>query len=70
VGLICAITIWLLHFWAISATGAALLTMIPFYVGGGLAEQHLLGRLTRSVWIEFVVVGALVLVLALVWGRN
>ena len=70
VGLISAFTIWLLHFWAISATGAALLTMIPFYVGGGLAQQHLLGRLTRKVWIEFGVVGALVLVLALIWGRN
>jgi hypothetical protein len=69
VGLICAEAIWALNYWAISATGAALITMIPFYLGEGLAGQHLLGRLTRRVWIEFGAVGGLVLVLALVWGH-
>jgi hypothetical protein len=69
VGLICAEAIWALNYWAISANGAALITMIPFYVGEGLAEQHLLGRLTRRIWIEFGAVGSLVLLLALVWGR-
>ena len=70
VGLVCAETIWALNYWAIPATGAALLTMIPFYVGEGLAEQHLLGRLTQRIWIEFGVIGGLVLALALVWGRS
>jgi hypothetical protein len=69
VGLICAQTIWALNYWAISPIGAALLTMISFYLGEGLAEQHLLGRLTRRIWLEFGAVGSLVLVLALVWGR-
>jgi hypothetical protein len=70
VGLICAEAIWALNYWAISPTGGALLTMIPFYVGEGLAENHLLGRLTRRIWIEFGAVGSVVLVLALVWGRS
>ena len=70
VGLICAEAIWALNYWAISPTGGALLTMLPFYLGEGLAEHHLLGRLTRRIWIEFGAIGAVVLALALVWGRG
>jgi len=66
VGLICAEAIWALNYLAISTIGGALLTMLPFYIGEGVAEHHLLGRLTRRIWIEYGAVGALVLVLALV----
>lgn len=68
VGLICAEAIWALNYWDLSGTRAALLTLIPFYLGEGLAGQHLLGRLTRRVWFEFGAVGALVVVLALAGG--
>jgi hypothetical protein len=69
VGLICAEVIWALNYMALPAIGAALLTIIPFYLSEGLAEHHLLGRLTQRVWIEYGVVGSLLLVMALVWGR-
>jgi hypothetical protein len=31
----------------------------------GVAQQHLAGRLTRRVWIEFAIVGGLGLLIAL-----
>jgi len=57
VGLICAEVIWALSYWRLTATGAGLLALVPFYLSIGLAGQHLLGQLTRRVWIEFAVVG-------------
>jgi hypothetical protein len=69
VGLVCAEAIWALNYWKISANGAALLTLLPFYTCVGVVEQHLQGRLTRRIWIEFAVVGSLVLAIALLWGR-
>ena len=70
VGLICAEAIWAINYWNISANGAALLTLLPFYTSVGLVEQHLLGRLSRRVWIEFGVVGSIVWVMAWVWGKS
>ena len=57
VGLICAEAIWALSYWRVASGSAALLLMVPFYVSLGLAQQHLTGRLTRRVWVEFAVVG-------------
>jgi hypothetical protein len=57
VGLICAETIWAITYWRLSSSGAALLVTLPFYLSVGLAQQHLAGRLTRRVWLEYGLVG-------------
>lgn len=69
VGLICSETLWALNYWNISASGSALLTLLPFYVSVGLVGQHLSGHLTRRIWIEFGIVGSAMLVISLIWGR-
>lgn len=66
VGLLVAETIWALTYWRVPAGGAALLALVPFYVGTGVAQQHLAGRLNRRLWVEYLVVGAVGLVIALV----
>jgi hypothetical protein len=73
VGLICAETFWALTYWRLTPSAAALLVMLPFYVSLGLTQQHLAGTLTRRVWLEYGVVSAAGLVVALgyglVWSR-
>lgn len=73
VGLIAAESIWAFNYWRITASSAALLTMVPFYTSFGLFQQQLAGRLTRRVWVEYAVVGAIGLTIALlyawVWSR-
>ena len=64
-GLVCAEVIWALNYWRVPSSSAALMATIPFYISVGLAQQHLAGRLTRRVWIEFAVVGGLGLLIAL-----
>ncbi len=64
-GLICAEVIWALNYWRVPSSSAALMATIPFYISVGVAQQHLAGRLTRRVWIEFAVVGGLGLLVAL-----
>jgi hypothetical protein len=65
-GLISAETIWALNYWRVPAASAALLALLPFYLAVGVAQQHLTGRLTRRLWLEYLIVGALGLVIALV----
>jgi hypothetical protein len=65
IGLICAETIWAVSYWRANSVGAALLVMLPFYLGVGLARQHLINPLTRRTWIEYAVVGGLALLIAL-----
>lgn len=65
VGVVCAPMIWALGYWRITPVGAALLVMVPFYVNVGVANQHFAGKLTRAVWVEYAVVGAVGLALAL-----
>ncbi len=67
-GLVCAETIWALNYWRVSASGAGLMVMVPFYLSVGLAQQHLAGRLTRRVRVEFAVVGGLGLAIALLYA--
>lgn len=68
VGLICAEVIWALNYWRLSASTAGLMVMVPFYVSVGLARQHLVGALTRRVWLEFMVVGGVGLLITLAYG--
>ncbi len=66
VGLITAEAVWAVSYWRVSASSAALLALVPFYLSVGVAQQQLAGRLTRRIWVEYAVVGALGLVIALV----
>lgn len=66
-GLVCAEVIWALNYWRVPSSSAALMAMIPFYISVGVSQQHLAGRLTRRVWIEFAVVGGLGLLIALAY---
>ena len=65
VGLITAEAVWALNYWRVSASSATLLTLVPFYLSAGIAQQQLAGRLNRRLWIEYAVVGALGLGVAL-----
>jgi hypothetical protein len=73
VGLICAEAFWAVTYWRVTPGAAALLVMVPFYASLGLAQQHLMGRLTRRVWLEYLVVSVIGLTTALlyawVWSR-
>jgi hypothetical protein len=65
VGLITAEAVWAINYWRVPASSAALLALIPFYLSVGVAQQHLAGRLSRRIWIEYAVVGGLGLAIAL-----
>jgi hypothetical protein len=55
---------WALNFWRVSPLTAGLWLLLIFYLYSGLAQQQLLGRLTRRALLEFAavtVVGLLVL---------
>jgi hypothetical protein len=67
-GLICAETIWALNYWRLTPTSAGLMAMVPFYLGVGVAQQHLTGRLARRIWAEYALVGLVSLSLALLFA--
>lgn len=60
-GLCLGETTWALNYWPAGAVGTGLVLLIVFYTCTGLAQQHLVGRLTRRVLIEFGVVAVLAL---------
>ena len=66
IGLISAETMWALGYWRVSAFSAALLALVPFYVTAGLAQQHLANRLTPRLWVEYLIVAAIGLTIALI----
>jgi len=47
---------WALNYWRISGLRGGMLLLLIFYVITGLAQQGLLGRLTRWVLVEFAIV--------------
>jgi len=51
-------SMWSLNYWRIPPLTAGLWLLLIFYVFTGLAQQHLLGRLTRRALIEFAAVAA------------
>jgi hypothetical protein len=56
VALIMGEATWALNYWSIGTlTGGALL-LLTFYLAAGLAQQHLLGQLTRRVLLEFALI--------------
>jgi hypothetical protein len=68
VGLLVAEAIWAINYWRVAPGSAGLLAMVPFYLAVGLAQQHLTGSLTRRIWVEYIVVGALGMVIALAYA--
>lgn len=59
VGLVCGEAMWGLNYWRVTPVGAGVLALVLFYALHGLAQQHLLGQLTRRVVVEFAVIGAI-----------
>ncbi len=59
---------WVLGYWPISTWTAATMLTLGLYVWSGIGYQHLLGRLTRRIVVEFVVIGLLMFILVL-WMR-
>lgn len=68
VGLISAQAVWLVGYWPVLASGAALLSLLPFYLSVGVLQQHLRGHLTGRVWLEYGLVGLVALTLILAFG--
>ncbi|MCU0519632.1 MAG: hypothetical protein MUF84_02915 [Anaerolineae bacterium] len=56
---------WVLGYWPISTWTAATVLTLGLYIWGGVGYQHLLGRLTRQIVVEFTAIGLLMLVLVL-----
>jgi hypothetical protein len=56
VGLVLSQCMWAINFWRVSPLTAGLWLLLIFYLFTGLAQQHLLGRLTRRALLEFGVV--------------
>lgn len=56
---------WALNYWQADSTTAGLAMVLIFYALSGIATQHLFGKLTRRVLIEFgaVVIAAIVLLI-------
>jgi len=57
--------VWVLGYWPISAWTAAVLLTLGLYVGIGVSYQHLLGKLTRHILIEFATLSLIVFILTL-----
>jgi hypothetical protein len=51
--------LWAINFWRVPPATAGLWLLLIFYIFTGLAQQHLLGHLTRRALIEFAAVTAI-----------
>jgi hypothetical protein len=63
IGLAMAQITWALNYWRISVLQAGLLLLLVFYALVGLAQQHLLGGITRRALWEFGATAILILAL-------
>ncbi|HLF27126.1 MAG TPA: hypothetical protein VJG32_12375 [Anaerolineae bacterium] len=61
---------WALNYWRANTATAGLALVLIFYALSGIAAQHLFGKLTRRVLIEFGVVVAVALVLLVTGVRS
>jgi hypothetical protein len=59
VGLVLGEVVWALNHVSLSDLAGGIFLLLVFYAISGLAKQHLRGRLSRHVVIEFVIVSAL-----------
>ena len=60
---------WVLSYWPLSPLTASAMLTAALYLMGGVAYQHLLGRLTRRLMLEFAFFSFLFLLLALIVVR-
>jgi len=58
VALVMGQSTWALNMWRAPPVTAGLWLLLIFYLFTGLAQQHLLGRLSRRALIEFVIIAA------------
>ena len=65
VGMLMGEATWVLNYAALDARAGGGLLLVLFYVMTGLAQQHLWGRLTRRVVIEYLALGLAALVFIL-----
>ena len=61
---------WALNYWKATTTTAGLALALIFYAVSGVATQHLFGKLTRRVLIEFAVVIAAAVLLLILGARG
>jgi hypothetical protein len=59
VALVMGQSMWALNLWRVPPLTAGLWLLLIFYILTGLAQQHLLGRLTRRALVEFAVIVAI-----------
>jgi hypothetical protein len=59
---------WVLGYWPISTWTAATMLTLGLYIWSGIGYQHLLGRLTQRIILEFALIGLLMFMLVL-WIR-
>jgi hypothetical protein len=69
IGLVIGEAMWAFNYWQLAPTGAGLLLLVLFYLIHGLSQQHLTAQLNRRVVIEYVVVGVVGVIIALVLAR-
>jgi hypothetical protein len=62
VAVLMAQSMWALNFWRVPSLTAGLWLLLLFYLYSGLAQQQLLGRLTRRALLEFAAITAIGLV--------
>jgi hypothetical protein len=59
VALVMGQCMWALNLWRVPPLTAGLWLLLVFYLFTGLAQQHLLGRLTRRALVEFTIIAAI-----------
>jgi Protein of unknown function (DUF5656) len=67
VGLIVGECSWAMNYWQTSEWSGGMLLLLIFYMMTGIASQHLQGRLSRPVLIEFVVVAIMGIAVLLIF---
>jgi hypothetical protein len=67
VGMIVGECSWAMNYWQISEWSGGMLLLLIFYMMTGIASQHLQGRLSRYVLIEFVIVAVMGIAVLLIF---
>ncbi|MDA8187647.1 MAG: hypothetical protein M0T85_05865, partial [Dehalococcoidales bacterium] len=68
IGVILGQVTWALNYWVISGLVGGLFLLVVFYVLSGIAQNHLLGKLSARLAVEFGVVALAGLSLAMTSG--
>jgi len=67
VGVVLGESSWAMNYWQINSWTGGIVLMLIFYVMTGLASQHLQGKLSRRVMVEFFVVAVVGLAVLMVF---